>query len=62
MGCQTAIAESIIDQGADYVLALKGNQGELSEQVKHLFHYKGETTPKEQTVEDIDSGHGRIEK
>lgn len=27
MGCQTAIATQIVDQGADYVLALKANQG-----------------------------------
>jgi len=34
MGCQTAIAEKIIDQGGDYVLALKGNQGTLSQDVE----------------------------
>lgn len=61
MGCQTAIADSIVKQGADYVLALKGNQGDLSEQVKQLFHYNGETMLKEHIVEDIDAGHGRIE-
>ncbi len=33
MGCQTAIAEQIIDQGGDYVLAVKENQPTLSEQV-----------------------------
>jgi len=26
MGCQRAIAEKIIAEGADYILALKGNQ------------------------------------
>ena len=30
MGCQTKIAEQIIDQGGNYVLALKGNQGTLA--------------------------------
>jgi hypothetical protein len=29
MGCQREIAKTIIDQKADYVLALKGNQGSL---------------------------------
>jgi predicted transposase YbfD/YdcC len=29
MGCQTEIAQTIIEQGADYVLALKANQGNL---------------------------------
>ena len=61
MGCQTAIADTIIKQGADYVLALKGNQGQLSDEVKQLFSYTGETKLKEYTVEDIDAGHGRIE-
>jgi hypothetical protein len=29
MGCQTEIAKTIIEQDADYVLALKGNQGNI---------------------------------
>ncbi len=33
MGCQKAIAEQIIDQEADYVLALKGNQETLHQAV-----------------------------
>lgn len=37
MGCQKNIAEQIINGGGDYVLALKGNQGALSEQVKCFF-------------------------
>lgn len=34
MGCQRAIAQKIVDQKADYVLALKGNQGSLREDVE----------------------------
>ena len=37
MGCQTDIAEKIIDQKADYMLAVKGNQGTLAEDVADLF-------------------------
>lgn len=37
MGCQKAIAEQIIDQNGDYVLALKGNQGGLHEAVEGVF-------------------------
>lgn len=37
MGCQTAIAEEIIDKGGDYVLALKGNQDHLSDEVENYF-------------------------
>src|SRR5664279_1813439 len=29
LNCQRAIAQQIVDQGGDYVLALKGNQGTL---------------------------------
>src|SRR6266516_288625 len=39
MGCQKNIAAAIIDKEADYVLALKGNQGELQEQVKESFRF-----------------------
>ena len=37
MGCQTKIAETILEKGADYVLALKANQGLLYEDVALLF-------------------------
>lgn len=60
MGCQTAIAQTIVDQGADYVLALKGNQGNLSEEVKRVFE-QTKTPLLEQTTQDVDAGHGRIE-
>lgn len=64
MGCQTEIAKAIVDQGADYVLALKGNQGNLHQDVEELF-----TSAREQDFKDIEyqfhstieKGHGRIE-
>ena len=37
MGCQTAIARTIIDREADYVLALKGNHDAVHHGVRHLF-------------------------
>ena len=36
MGCQKDIAQDILDRGADYVLALKENQGQLHEDVRDL--------------------------
>ena len=36
LNCQRAIAQQIVDQGGDYVLALKGNQGTLHDDVTHL--------------------------
>lgn len=58
MGCQTKIAAQIILQGADYVLSLKGNQGELHDDVKTFF-----TSPLAPTIGNIsyDGEHGRIE-
>jgi hypothetical protein len=43
MGCQKAIAQTIVEQGADYVLALKGHQGTLHEDVQALFEKAHET-------------------
>ena len=37
MGCQTEIAEKIIGKKGDYILALKGNQGNLSDEVENYF-------------------------
>ena len=37
MGCQTAITSQVIDQGGDYVVALKGNQEKLATEVEQLF-------------------------
>jgi predicted transposase YbfD/YdcC len=41
MGCQKAIAKQIIEQDGDYLVALKGNQGNLSEAVKAIFDKAG---------------------
>lgn len=65
MGCQTAIAEKIVTQGGDYILALKGNQGELHAQVKDFFAMAAENSFQgilHDYVEECDSGHGRIEQ
>ena len=37
MGCQTKIVEKIIKKSADYVIALKKNQGNLSSEVEQIF-------------------------
>ena len=65
MGTQKAIAKQITEQGGDYVLALKGNQGNLFEDVQQIFeqaqaqNFQGIEHDFYQT---IDAGHGRIEK
>ena len=57
MGCQTGIAEKIIEKNADYCLALKGNQASLHDDVKLYF----ENIEAEQKKTTKEKGHGRIE-
>lgn len=64
MGCQREIATAIVERGADYVLALKGNQGGLFEDVQWLFQQaqaEGFKDVAHSFAESIDKGHGRIE-
>lgn len=64
MGAQKEIAQQIIDQGADYVLSLKGNQGNLHEDVEQLFNWAHKTDFKgieHEAYQTLDKGHGRIE-
>ena len=64
MGCQKKIAEKIIDREADYVLALKGNQAIMEEEVKLFFDGAQKSDWKDIPCafhETIDKGHGRIE-
>jgi len=37
MGCQTEIVAKIVDKGADYVIGLKGNQGNLYDYARNYF-------------------------
>lgn len=64
LNTQTAIAKQIVDAQADYIMAVKGNQGTLYEDVKWLFegfesdlyqdvHYE--------TARTSNRGHGREE-
>jgi predicted transposase YbfD/YdcC len=65
MGCQRQIAQDIVDAGADYLLAVKGNQETLCADVEeefkaaqadhfaHMDHEYGET---------VEKNHGRIEQ
>ena len=61
MGCQTAIAEKIIEKGGDYCLALKGNRPLLQDEVERLFADPVEAGVITQTVETADKDHGRLE-
>jgi predicted transposase YbfD/YdcC len=64
LGTQKAIAEQIVDSGADYVLALKGNQETLHEAV---IDYVGQQLDNDfadvgaRRCQEADKGHGREE-
>lgn len=64
MGCQKEIAKQIVAKKADYLLALKGNQGNLHDDVKSFFSIAQEENFKNiecDFYEENDTGHGRIE-
>jgi predicted transposase YbfD/YdcC len=64
IGCQRDIAEKILEKKADYVLALKGNQGTLCEDVEVFAaeqKAKGFQDTKISRHETVDGDHGRIE-
>jgi predicted transposase YbfD/YdcC len=75
MGCQKKIAKEIVEADADYVLALKGNQEKVHEEVKSFLDATleekqrrrppGALAPKEaqtlQAFETVEKDHGRLE-
>ena len=65
MGCQKNIAQGIVDGGADYVLAVKENQGQLHDDVRDLFQgaeeFGFEGVPYDFAA-TLEKGHGRIER
>ena len=64
MGCQTKIAENIIEKEADYVLALKANQGNLFKEVKALFEEAEADNWEDGAIdyyETREKNHGRTE-
>lgn len=64
MGCQKEIAKQIVAQRGDYVLSLKGNQGNLHKDVELLFEKAKEDNYKDlphDTHTTVDGGHGRVE-
>lgn len=68
MGCQSAIAGQIVEQGADYVLALKANQPTLHATVVSAFAdaeragRDGWNPAVQDQAQTWDKGHGRLER
>ena len=70
MGCQTAIAETIVDGGGNYALAVKDNQPTLLEDIQTCFNEAGDERkraideqprPKIEHFEEVEKDHGRLE-
>ena len=64
MGCQTEIAQQVKEKGGEYLLALKGNQGSLHEDVKLFLDDALERAfqgIKHDHWEQTEKGHGRLE-
>ena len=65
MGCQKDIAHSILSAGADYILALKGNQGNTFENAQYIFEWEKKNDFRGipcTRCETIEKDHGRLEK
>lgn len=59
MGCQTKIAQAILDKGADYLLAVKDNWPTLRGEIEHYF---ADALDRDlERFETTDGDHGRIE-
>jgi len=64
MGCQKNICATIVEKEADYVLSLKGNQGNLHDDVRLFFQSQRKNDFKDTCFsyhETIDADHGKIE-
>lgn len=65
MGCQKDISKKIIENGADYVLSLKGNQTSLNDDVVRYFEDALKNRKFYEPISEkitLDNSHGRIEK
>jgi predicted transposase YbfD/YdcC len=65
MGTQKKIVQDIVDNKADYVLGLKGNQGSLLEDVQLYINDQLSNTITDQTHQQkstTDAEHGRVEE
>lgn len=65
IGCQTEIAQLIVDKEADYILSVKQNQPSLYEDVSELFRGVQEVQFRQvphRYAESLDKNHGRVER
>jgi predicted transposase YbfD/YdcC len=63
MHCQTKTAETIRDEGADYILQVKDNQRHLHKEITAFFHKTYRDNPQvleDRYYEEVDKAHGRF--
>lgn len=64
IGTQTEIVKTIVDGGADYLLSVKENQGNLFDDIQYLFEVdaaKGFDQVSHSYTQKVNKGHGRLE-
>jgi predicted transposase YbfD/YdcC len=61
LNCQRTIAAKVVEKGGDYVLALKGNQGTLFEDVRLYLDDPVHAAALSPSEPEVDGDHGRIE-
>ncbi len=61
MGCQKAIARQVRDQGADYVLAVKGNQKNLEDAIQSYLGRGHSNVPRSKLTTN-EKNHGRTDQ
>jgi predicted transposase YbfD/YdcC len=61
MGCQKAIAQQVRDQGANYVLAVKGNQKSLEDAID-FYMGRGHSNVPRSKLTTTEKNHGRTDK
>ncbi len=59
MGCQTRIAQAVLDRGGDYLLAVKDNQSNLHDEIRRTFDDPDAAL--QSSFDATDGDHGRIE-
>jgi predicted transposase YbfD/YdcC len=63
MGCQREIVKKLVDQGADYIIAVKNNQPTLAQAVEVAFQDEAQGLRQGRLQQDtsVTKGHGRLE-
>lgn len=62
IGCQRKIAQKIVDKSADYLLAVKGNQGKLEEAINDFYRPTMlQDFAEGDSYSSQEKGHGRME-